>query len=66
MTPELYTFPDTTAGLTHALDTTRMLRAFGFRTRLAECMLSRFRVFTVVATPPPRPTRGERCPLNTR
>jgi hypothetical protein len=50
---EHFTFPDTTAGLTSAFETTLALRRFNFRTRLATRDIHGTTVHTVIATPPP-------------
>ena len=56
-----FTFPDTEAGLTQALETTLTKRHFGFKTRLATRDFGHGTiVHTVVATPPPRPNRAAR------
>jgi hypothetical protein len=56
------TFPNTVNGLAVAWEWTVSLRRAGFKTRLAErTFQDRFAVVTVVATPPVRPNRTERC-----
>jgi hypothetical protein len=55
-----YTFADSTNGLEFAWATSVHLRRFGYKTRLATRQWGRFTVYTVIATPPPRPTRAER------
>jgi hypothetical protein len=65
MAEDRFTFPDSFAGLEHALFTTLTQRRFGAKTRLvthtqAVGKLPAFVLHTVVATPAPRPTRAER------
>lgn len=64
---EHYTFPNSATALPLIIRTTLSLRRAGFKTRLVERQLTAHTVVqTVVATPPTRPTRRERCTLNTR
>jgi len=57
---EHYSFPDTVAGLTLAMELTLSLRRFGYRTRLVTRNVAGFVLRTVVATPPAHPSRKER------
>lgn len=64
MLKDRFTFADSVTGLEHAFDTTLTMRRHGYRTRLETTTMNvgklTFVLHTVVATPPPRPTRAER------
>jgi hypothetical protein len=60
MRQDTFTFPFTDAGLALAWDLTSGLRKAGYTTRLVERTLCGFKVYTLLATPPRRPTRRER------
>jgi hypothetical protein len=57
---DCYTFPNNAHGLAHAWECALHLRAFSYATRLAVRQWGRYRVVTVIAMPPERPTRAER------
>lgn len=60
MKPEVTTLPHTEAGLALALHRTTSLRRAGFKTRLIETHILKFRVYRLTATPAPRPNRTAR------
>jgi hypothetical protein len=67
MSVERYVLPDTPDGLVLALNLTLSLRHNGFKTRLVPTKFGHGDVAnTLVAVPPPRLTRREICPLNSR
>ena len=59
-TAEHYSFANNAHGLAHAWQCALHLRAFGYATRLAVRQWGKYRVVTVIAMPPARPTRKER------
>jgi len=63
---ETYVLPDTPDGLILAINTTLNLRRLGFKTRLVPTEFGHDVANTLVAVPPPRRTRREICPLNSR
>lgn len=66
MMTEHYSFADSPTGLLLAWLTSVSLRRHGFKTRLATRNLAGHVLRTVVAKPPARPPRSERCQLNSR